>query len=62
MIKKLLNNWGLKLGSIVMAAILWILVTNINDPLNTIRFSNIPVNLMRGRSMRSWTTQTSSAR
>ncbi|MBQ7678845.1 MAG: hypothetical protein IJT34_03240 [Butyrivibrio sp.] len=45
MIKKLLNNWGLKLGSIVMAAILWILVTNINDPLNTIRFSNIPVNL-----------------
>lgn len=45
MIKRITNNWGLKLGSLVLAALLWILITNINDPVMPIRFSNIPVTL-----------------
>lgn len=45
MIKKITHNWALKLGSVVIATLLWILVTNINDPVQPIRFSNIPVTL-----------------
>ena len=39
----LMSNWGLKMGSILFAAILWLLVTNINDPATERKFSNIPV-------------------
>lgn len=42
-IRIITNNWGLKLASLAAAAILWFLVTNINDPVNTVRFSNVAV-------------------
>ena len=45
MIRRITNNWGLKLGSVVIAALLWIIATNINDPMTAIRFSNISVTL-----------------
>ncbi len=44
-LKRLSHNWGLKIASIVGATILWFLVTNINDPVIQVRFSNIAVTL-----------------
>lgn len=41
--KKLTANWGLKLISLLFAVIVWFLVTNINDPITPVRFSNIQV-------------------
>ena len=38
--KKLTNNLGLKIGSVLFAAILWVLVTNINDPFTPIDFTD----------------------
>ena len=43
--KKLTDNLGLKIGSILFAAVLWLLVTNINDPLTPVSFSNVPVKI-----------------
>ena len=45
---KLTKNWGLKLASFLFAAVLWFVVTNINDPIEPIRFSNIPVTIING--------------
>ncbi|MCM1043985.1 MAG: CdaR family protein [Candidatus Gastranaerophilales bacterium] len=44
--KKLLNNWSLKLASLVLAIILWFLVAQIDDPQERRFFSNIKVNLI----------------
>jgi len=40
---KLTNNWGLKLGSLLFAFFLWIIVTNLNDPVTQYRIYNVPV-------------------
>ncbi len=40
---KLTGNLVLKVGSVLFAAILWLLVTNINDPPTSSKFNNIPV-------------------
>ncbi len=42
---KITRNWGLKLGSFIFAAILWLVVTNINDPVGTFRVYNVPVQI-----------------
>ncbi|MCM1087661.1 MAG: CdaR family protein [Muribaculaceae bacterium] len=39
------QNWGLKLGSFLFAAALWLIVTNINDPVTTLLIHNVPVEL-----------------
>lgn len=44
--KKLLNNWALKLFSLVAAFLLWLLVMNIEDPEDQKPFYNIPVKLI----------------
>lgn len=41
----LTQNVGLKLLALVLAAVVWFLVTNLDDPSVTVRFSNIPVNI-----------------
>ncbi|MBQ6735303.1 MAG: hypothetical protein IJR00_10410 [Lachnospiraceae bacterium] len=41
----LTRNWGLKIASVLLAAILWFIVTNYNDPMITVPFYNIPVTL-----------------
>ncbi|MCM1253885.1 MAG: CdaR family protein [Clostridium sp.] len=41
----LLRNWGLKLSSFLVAVILWLIVTNINDPVGTFRAYNVPVKI-----------------
>ena len=43
--KKLTANWGLKLASLIFAIVVWFLVTNINDPITSVRYNNIPVTL-----------------
>lgn len=43
--KRLLNNYGLKLLSIVCAIIFWCVIVNVNDPSDKVTISNIPVTL-----------------
>jgi YbbR domain-containing protein len=43
--KRLTANWGLKLASLIFAIVVWLLVTNINDPITSVRYTNIPVTL-----------------
>lgn len=42
---KLTRNWVLKLSSFLFALIIWLVVTNINDPTKTSTFNNIKVNI-----------------
>ncbi len=44
--KKLTQNLGLKFLAVICATILWLIVMNINDPVDEQRFSNIPVELI----------------
>ena len=42
---KITKNWGLKLVSFLFAVVLWIVVTNINDPVTVFRVSDVPVTI-----------------
>lgn len=42
---KLTQNWGLKIASFLSAAVLWLVVTNINDPIMTYRVTDVPVTI-----------------
>ena len=42
---KLTRNWGLKIASFLSAAVLWLVVTNINDPVMTYRATDVPVTI-----------------
>lgn len=42
---KLTQNWGLKIASFLCAAVLWLVVTNINDPITTYRATDVPVTI-----------------
>lgn len=44
--KRLLSNWGLKLASILLAFILWIIVVNIDNPVEYREFRNVKVQLV----------------
>lgn len=44
--KKILHNWGLKLASLLLAAILWFLVVQLDNPKKSQSFNNIPVTLV----------------
>ncbi|MCM1062981.1 MAG: CdaR family protein [Eubacterium sp.] len=44
--KKVFHNWGLKLASLLLAAILWFLVVQLDDPKKSQTFYNIPVTLV----------------
>lgn len=41
--KRIFHNWGLKLGSLVLAFLLWLLVIQFDDPAETKTFRGIPV-------------------
>ncbi len=43
---KLTRNIGLKIASVFFAIILWMVVTSINNPINTKTYDNIPVKLL----------------
>lgn len=42
---KLTRNWGLKLGSFLVALLIWLVVTNISDPVGTVTVNNVKVNI-----------------
>jgi len=44
--KKLVRNLGLKLASLLLAFALWFLVVQINDPLDSVTFSNVEIELI----------------
>ena len=44
-LKTLLHNGGWKLVSVIVAACIWFVVTNYNDPVTSVSFYNIPVTL-----------------
>ena len=44
--KLLLDNWGLKLISLTIAFVLWVVVISIDDPVDDKTFNNIKVNLV----------------
>ncbi len=43
--KKLTSNIGLKILSVLLAAILWLVITNVDDPVKSRPFSNVLVNI-----------------
>ena len=43
---KLTNNIGLKVLSILLATILWLVITNVENPVGTKRFDNVPVTIL----------------
>lgn len=43
---RLTHNWGLKLGSLVFSFFLWIIVTNMDDPVIQYKVTNVPVSLI----------------
>lgn len=49
--EKLTNNIGLKLLSLMMATLLWLVVVNSQDPLETRTFTNIPVTIINEDSL-----------
>lgn len=51
--KKLTDNLGLKIGSVLFAALLWLLVTNINNPATTHRVNNVRVTIINGEVLTS---------
>ena len=42
---RILHNLGLKIGSIIIAVLLWLTITNIDDPTVTQTYKNIPVTI-----------------
>ncbi len=44
--KLIFRNLGLKVIALVFATMLWFLVTNINDPVTTLQFTNVQVKLL----------------
>lgn len=44
--KKIFHNWGLKLGSLVLAFFLWLLVIQFDDPPENKTFRGVPVTLV----------------
>lgn len=44
--EKLTRNIGVKILSVILAALLWLVITNVNDPLLYETFSDVPVKIM----------------
>lgn len=51
--KKLLNNPGLKILSFVLAVLLWLVVANIEDPVSTKQFREVPVEIINENALNS---------
>jgi YbbR domain-containing protein len=51
--EKLTKNIGLKVLSIILAAILWLVITNVDDPVVTKPFRNVPVKILHEEAIAS---------
>ena len=51
--QRLKNNWTLKLASVAIAFLIWLVVVNINDPIIQKVYSNVKVNITNGSYIES---------
>lgn len=51
--EKLTNNFGIKLLSLVLASIMWIVIINLDDPVTVRRYQNIPVEILNEKAIAS---------
>lgn len=51
--EKLTRNIGLKILSIILAALLWILITNVDDPITTYSFANVKVDVLNENAIKA---------
>ncbi len=51
--KKLTNNLALKIGSVLFAGVLWLLVTNISNPSTPVYFTDVPVQIINSNLITS---------
>ncbi|MDF2941399.1 MAG: hypothetical protein K0S01_257 [Herbinix sp.] len=51
--EKLTRNIGLKVLSIILAAILWLVITNVDDPVKTKDFTNVTVDILNESAITS---------
>ncbi len=49
--EKLLNNLGIKILSICLAAFLWVVIVNVDDPVKTRTFTNVPVQVLNENTL-----------
>lgn len=45
---RLLNNIGLKIMSLLFAIVLWMMVVNVDNPVDEETFRNVPVQVLHG--------------
>ena len=43
--KWITNNWQIKLISVLLAAIIWVVVVNVDDPVQTVTIPNISIEI-----------------
>lgn len=51
--EKLINNLGIKILSVCLALFLWIVIINVDDPVKTRTFSNVPVQVLNENTLTS---------
>lgn len=52
-VRRLFNNWGLKIVSLIVAIFLWLFVTNYQDPETVLTVNNVPVKLLHTEAVKS---------
>ncbi len=55
--EKLTRNIGLKILSIILAAILWLIITNVDDPITPGHFNNVPVKILNADAIDAISTR-----
>lgn len=51
--KKLLNKVGPKLAALALAVLVWLIGVNLNDPVKTVTFSDVPVSILHSAELTS---------
>lgn len=51
--KKIMNNLDLKILAVLFSIILWLIVVNIDDPVKTVQFSGVEVQILNGEELES---------
>ena len=49
--KKIMNNLDLKILAVLFSIILWLIVVNIDDPVKSVQFSGVEVQIMNGEEL-----------